>query len=400
MSNPSRRPFHVFLLVLTALVVAGIACSSFNFSLGDEPTEVPPTQAQAQVPPTQRPAQPTTVPAQPTQGSSQPNAVDFTVINQSSSDVCFMRISPVTSSEWGQDWLGADIMGSGTSYTFSVTPGAYDLRAEFCGGGSAEQMGFNISANTTWTVTGGTSGPGPGPSGGTVEFTVVNQTSSAVCFVYISPTTSQYWEEDWLGADTIPAGGSYTFDVPSGDYDLKADFCGGGTSYIEWGRSITSDSSWIIPASATSGSGSSGTSGGQLDYSLDPNFGSTSLSSGFVPDPHGVGVTSGGSVDVSYLGSGCRGYATSAPDYSVNYTSGAFPTLRFFFLASSGDTTMIINAPDASFYCADDSFGTLSPTIDFQNPSSGRYDIWVGSYSSGDLISGTLYVTENTGNHP
>jgi hypothetical protein len=108
-----------------------------------------------------------------------------------------------------------------------------------------------------------------------------------------------------------------------------------------------------------------------LNFSLPPNYGSTALTSGFVPDPYSVGITSGGPVNVSYLGGGCTGFATSAPDFSVNYTSGAFPTLRFYFIGS-GDTTMIINTPGGSYVCVDDSFGTLNPTIDFNSPSSGR----------------------------
>lgn len=141
------------------------------------------------------------------------------------------------------------------------------------------------------------------------------------------------------------------------------------------------------------------TSAPQLNYSLPPNYGSASLTSGFVPDPYTVGITGGGPVNVSYLGGGCSGYATSAPDFSVNYTSGAFPTLRFYFIGN-GDSTMIVNTPGGSYYCVDDSFGTLNPTIDFNSPASGRYDIWIGSYAPGAYVGGTLYVTENTGNHP
>jgi hypothetical protein len=136
-----------------------------------------------------------------------------------------------------------------------------------------------------------------------------------------------------------------------------------------------------------------------LNYSLPPNYGSTSLTSGFVPDPYTVGVTGGGPVDVGYLGGGCTGHATSAPDFSVNYTAGAFPTLRFYFIGIN-DSTMVINTPSGSYVCVDDSFGTLNPTIDFNSPSSGRYDVWIGSYADGIFVSGTLYVTENTGNHP
>jgi uncharacterized protein YraI len=136
-----------------------------------------------------------------------------------------------------------------------------------------------------------------------------------------------------------------------------------------------------------------------LNYSLPPVYGSTALTSGFVPDPFTVGVTGGGPAYVGYLGGGCTGYTTSAPSFSVNYTSGAFPTLRFYFVGS-GDTTMIINSPSGSYYCVDDSFGTLNPTIDFNSPSSGRYDIWIGTFAPGGSVGGTLYVTENTGNHP
>jgi hypothetical protein len=136
-----------------------------------------------------------------------------------------------------------------------------------------------------------------------------------------------------------------------------------------------------------------------LNFSLPPIFGSTSLTSGFVPDPFTVGITAGGPANVSYLGGGCTGFATSAPSFSVNYTSGAFPTLRFYFIGS-GDTTMIINAPNGSFFCVDDSFGTLNPTIDFNSPSGGRYDVWIGTFASGSSVGGTLYVTESTGNRP
>jgi uncharacterized protein YraI len=136
-----------------------------------------------------------------------------------------------------------------------------------------------------------------------------------------------------------------------------------------------------------------------LNFSLPPVFGSTALTSGFVPDPFTVGITAGGPANVNYLGGGCSGFATSAPSFSVNYTAGAFPTLRFYFIGS-GDTTMIINAPSASYFCVDDSFGTLNPTIDFNTPSSGRYDVWVATFAQGASVGGTLYVTENTGNRP
>jgi hypothetical protein len=137
-----------------------------------------------------------------------------------------------------------------------------------------------------------------------------------------------------------------------------------------------------------------------LDYTANPNYGEANLSAGFSPDPYSVGMTSGGDVDVSYLGSSCVGFATSAPDLRINFGGGGSSLLRIYFIGSTGDTTMIVNDPYGNFYCVDDSFGTVNPTIDFNNPAGGSYDIWVGSYASGTFVSGTLYITENTGNHP
>ncbi|MBN2471402.1 MAG: SH3 domain-containing protein, partial [Anaerolineae bacterium] len=136
-----------------------------------------------------------------------------------------------------------------------------------------------------------------------------------------------------------------------------------------------------------------------LNFSLPPSHGATSRTSGFVPDPVAVGMTGGGPVNVSYLGGGCSGYTTSAPNLRVNYTAGAFPLLRFYFIGNV-DSTMVINTPGGSYICVDDSFGTLHPTIDFNNPASGAYDIWIGSFSPDGTVSGTLYMTENSGNHP
>ncbi|MFN8452124.1 MAG: SH3 domain-containing protein [Anaerolineae bacterium] len=138
----------------------------------------------------------------------------------------------------------------------------------------------------------------------------------------------------------------------------------------------------------------------KLDYTASPNYGEANLSAGFSPDPYSVGMTSGGNVDVSYLGGSCAGFATSAPDLRINFGGGGSSLLRIYFIGSSGDATIVVNDPYGNFYCVDDSFGTVNPTIDFNNPAGGSYDVWVGSYASGTYISGTLYLTENSGNHP
>ena len=138
-----------------------------------------------------------------------------------------------------------------------------------------------------------------------------------------------------------------------------------------------------------------------LDMTLPSNFGSTELAAGFSPDPFTDELVSGGPVDVSYLGDGCRGYATEASDYDVTYTAGDQDLLRFYFVADEAeDTTLIINAPDGSWHCNDDAPGTIDPMLDFENPETGRFDIWIGSYDADIQASGTLYVTEMEANAP
>ncbi len=131
------------------------------------------------------------------------------------------------------------------------------------------------------------------------------------------------------------------------------------------------------------------------DFSLPPTYGSTSLNSGFTNDPRTVNLSSGGSIDASGLGGGCRGYVASAPDYRVNYSAGStFPLI--FSVNSDSDTTLVINGPDGRWYCDDDSGNGLNPSYRFSNPGSGQYDIWVGTYASASLQSATLYISEVT----
>jgi hypothetical protein len=137
----------------------------------------------------------------------------------------------------------------------------------------------------------------------------------------------------------------------------------------------------------------------QLDFTAEPNYGLLELESGFAGDPRTRDMISGGSVDASYI-TGCTGYATSAPDYSVRYTVDAFTSLLRFYFVGDGDTTLIVNGPTGSWYCSDDSYGTTNPTVDFEDPISGRYDIWIGSYLRDVPVTGQLSITELSINHP
>ena len=134
--------------------------------------------------------------------------------------------------------------------------------------------------------------------------------------------------------------------------------------------------------------------GGILDFDEDPTFGSAALSAGFEPDPHSLRMASGGEVAASYLGGECVGYAAVAPDFRMTWR-GDSSELRVLFSADDGsDATLLINLPDGSWICNDDAAGTLEPMVVLPNPSSGIYDVWVGSFDAGAFVDGTLHVTE------
>jgi hypothetical protein len=77
----------------------------------------------------------------------------------------------------------------------------------------------------------------PPPASGNV--TLLNQSGQTVCYVRMSPSTQTTWGSDWLGSDTVSAGGSYTFDVAPGAWDLRAEDCSNTVIQEDYGITIT-----------------------------------------------------------------------------------------------------------------------------------------------------------------
>ncbi len=126
------------------------------------------------------------------------------------------------------------------------------------------------------------------------------------------------------------------------------------------------------------------------DYSLAPSFGEVSLDPGFAPDPYEVTIVAGGSIDASALGEGCVGLIADAPDFRLQYGGGG--SQLFIGAHSDADTTLVVNAPDGSWYCSDDYHG-VNPLVGGPSPDAGQYDIWIGTYGS-DPAPATLFITE------
>lgn len=128
------------------------------------------------------------------------------------------------------------------------------------------------------------------------------------------------------------------------------------------------------------------------NYNLRPSFGSVSLQAGFLPDPRTRTVQAGGDNYFSG-GGGCPGggWFANAPDYRVNYRAGGYALS--FYVRAPGDTMLLINDPTGTWYCNDDYQG-LNPALVFNNPRSGQYDIWVGTYNRSRVRNSVIYITE------
>ncbi|MDP9467363.1 MAG: hypothetical protein M3P32_01295, partial [Chloroflexota bacterium] len=58
-----------------------------------------------------------------------------------------------------------------------------------------------------------------------VTLEVVNSSNLTICYLYVAPTLAGSWGSDRLGENTLEPGGSVSFDVPSGQYDVLGRNC-------------------------------------------------------------------------------------------------------------------------------------------------------------------------------
>ncbi len=161
------------------------------------------------------------------------------VVNNSSHEICYLYISPSDSDTWGPDWMGKDTtIPAGSTRTFQVPLGTYDLRADDCDGNALDiQSGILLEKDgITWTL----------EDIAEASLTLINQLDIPICYILISPSGSAEWGNDWLDNKTVPPGGSYTFYLPAGTYDLAALDCESNTLVEEYGQEISGEMTWTI----------------------------------------------------------------------------------------------------------------------------------------------------------
>ena len=108
-----------------------------------------------------------------------------------------------------------------------------------------------------------------------------------------------------------------------------------------------------------------------------------------------------GTIPATTISPECAGFVNRDAYYEISWAGSTGETLRFIFNADndSDDAVFVVHDPDGNWWCADDSYGTLDPTIEIADSPNGIYLLFMGT-KSGSTISGLVTVTIDPDAHP
>lgn len=133
------------------------------------------------------------------------------------------------------------------------------------------------------------------------------------------------------------------------------------------------------------------------DWAAPPRHGTIRLEAGFGlepgtgTDPHAVQLVAGGPNRNPIEGWGCGGYITAEPLVDVVYEAG--PYKLFFYAEAKSDLVLLVNLPTGHWVCDDDSGAGDAPAIVLNDPPSGRYNVWVGTFQR-EPVEAKLFISE------
>jgi hypothetical protein len=96
---------------------------------------------------------PATSEASSASSGGQAAMVQLDVHNTSSSEICYLYISPVSDTHWGPDVLGNRTLSPGETDHYEMTVGAWDFKAEDCSHHELFQMrNQTVAEHSTLTL--------------------------------------------------------------------------------------------------------------------------------------------------------------------------------------------------------------------------------------------------------
>ena len=209
------------------------------------PTPLPqPTETDTPLPPTEPPAPA----AQKIDGGE--ITIDYdgytslTLENDSGKDICYVYFMPSEYREQTDnllDTLGLPLRNGESKTTDMFYPGLYDLSIFSCTGeitvfGDA----VNIDGSTTLTIDDSLV-----QQDRYVTLTLINETSSTVCEVWVGPPYSE-WIGEVLQGEKLPAGSTTTVDLPVRVWAIQARDCSEQAVAYSYALNISRDTIWHL----------------------------------------------------------------------------------------------------------------------------------------------------------
>lgn len=105
--------------------------------------------------------------------------------------------------------------------------------------------------------------------------------------------------------------------------------------------------------------------------------------------PNHYSVTAGGSQSLRNCGWNHSGHVISRPDFEFRIDGLENYHRLQFRVNGSCDTVLLVNDASGNWHFNDDGGSNFDPLLNVTNPSSGVYDVWVGTYGS-TLCGATL----------
>jgi hypothetical protein len=184
----------------------------------------------------------------------------ITITNQTGYTAFFLYFSPSSSTEWGNDLLGRNVLLSGSSWKHRLSSNhragtLYDIRLTDLDGDTYSKFQIPISANQNIVfniadIDLGNLQPTqtqslPPPRMQDIPVRIFNRTGYHVWHVYVSPSSSSEWGQDRLGNDVLMNGANVTVRINSpGRFDIRLVDSDGDTYTkmgVEVGRNVDID---------------------------------------------------------------------------------------------------------------------------------------------------------------
>ncbi len=155
--------------------------------------------------------------------------------NNSGLTVSFVGIAPPEATDWGDNRLPSPLP-SGSTYTFQVAPGVWDMAAVDTNERMISQRDrVTVSGTVNWTI-----------QRLSANLVLHNDSGVEVWYAYFTLSTEGSWGEDRLYKYRVPNGGTYTWPVFPGTYDLRATDRNRNVLDERGGVSITGTYDWRI----------------------------------------------------------------------------------------------------------------------------------------------------------